>query len=134
MTRSFDFCATTDNRQRTQTDCLTPVAHARTQGKYYHLLDICLYVTDPTSMEQHLYFINNLAGIAGDDIYGASLEWCAMEVAISYTYTRRIIQVCLLSLVTPCVFADVTINVHHCAITYPATIVLFPTIQVRLLL
>jgi predicted outer membrane repeat protein len=45
--------------------------------EYNHLLDTCLYyVTDPTSMEQHLYFINNLAGIAGDDIYGASLEWC----------------------------------------------------------
>jgi predicted outer membrane repeat protein len=43
---------------------------------YYHLLDTCLYDTGPTSMEQYLYFVNNLAQIAGDDIYGASLEWC----------------------------------------------------------
>ena len=46
-------------------------------NNYYHLFDThCIYHTNPTSMEQYLYFISNLAQIAGDDIYGASLEWC----------------------------------------------------------
>ena len=43
---------------------------------YYHLLDTCLYDTNPTNTQQCLYFTNNLAQVAGDDIYGASLEWC----------------------------------------------------------
>ena len=49
---------------------------------YYYLLDSCLYYdTNPTSSEQYyLYFINNLAQTAGDDVYGASLEWCNTSV------------------------------------------------------
>ena len=47
------------------------------QAQYDYLLDInCLYDTNPTSMEQYLYFVNNLAHVAGDNIYGASLAWC----------------------------------------------------------
>ena len=44
----------------------------------YHLLDTCLYDTNPTNTytQQYLYFTNNLAQIAGDDVYGASLKWC----------------------------------------------------------
>ncbi len=45
-------------------------------AEYYQLLDTCLYDTTPTNMKQYLHFMNNLAQIAGDDIYGASLEWC----------------------------------------------------------
>ena len=50
------------------------------QIQYDHLLDTCLYDTNPwpTNTQQYLNFINNIAQIAGDDIYGAraSLEWC----------------------------------------------------------
>ena len=43
----------------------------------YYLLDThCLYDTNPSTTEQYFYFVNNLAQIAGDDIYGASLAWC----------------------------------------------------------
>ena len=44
----------------------------------YHLLDTCLYDTNPwpTNTQQYLNFINNVAQIAGDNIYGASLERC----------------------------------------------------------
>ena len=51
---------------------------------YYHLLDICLYNTNPTGSEQYLYFTNNLAQIAGDDVYGASLELCNGSVVHMY--------------------------------------------------
>ena len=44
----------------------------------YYLLDTCLYDTNPwpTNTQQYLNFINNVAQIAGDNIYGASLERC----------------------------------------------------------
>jgi predicted outer membrane repeat protein len=50
-------------------------------NNYYFLLDTnCLYDTNPTSTEQYFYFINNLAQIAGDNIYVASLAWCNRSV------------------------------------------------------
>ena len=44
----------------------------------YYLLDTCLYDINPwpTNTQQYLNFINNVAQIAGDNIYGASLERC----------------------------------------------------------
>ena len=47
----------------------------------YYLLDtLCLYDTNPSTTEQYFYFVNNLAQIAGNDVYGASLAWCNRSV------------------------------------------------------
>ena len=82
----------------------------------------CLYYTN-TVTEQYFYFDNNVAQIVGDDIYGA--------VHVLYTYTQKIIRVCLLSLVLPHVFADVIKHINHCAVTFHIVTSLVPTILVR---
>jgi predicted outer membrane repeat protein len=46
---------------------------------YLHLVDThCLYKTVNDSDNHFFYFVNNSAGISGDDVYGASLgqAWC----------------------------------------------------------
>ena len=40
----------------------------------------CLYDTNAANTEQYFYFVNNVAQIAGDDIYGASLAWCSASI------------------------------------------------------
>jgi predicted outer membrane repeat protein len=50
-------------------------------NSFYNLHDTnCLYSTNPTNSEQYFYFIDNVAQIAGDDVYGASLEWCNRSI------------------------------------------------------
>ena len=49
------------------------------QQQYRYLLGThCLYEKPPFSSNTNhsFYFINNLAGVAGYDVYGASLTWC----------------------------------------------------------
>ena len=46
---------------------------------YYLHEKNCLY-TNPTSTKQYFNFVNNLAQVAGDDVYGVSLEWCSRSV------------------------------------------------------
>ena len=46
---------------------------------YYLHEKNCLY-TNPTSTKQYFNFVNNVAQVAGDDVYGASLEWCSRSV------------------------------------------------------
>ena len=46
---------------------------------YYLHEKNCLYA-NPTSTKQYFNFVNNLAQVAGDDVYGASLEWCSRSV------------------------------------------------------
>jgi predicted outer membrane repeat protein len=101
-------------------------------NNFYYLLETnCLYDTgtDTTSMEQHLYFINNLAGIAGDDIYGASLEWCNGSVV--YIHPKNNSNLSSISgnplRVCRCdnQYKPLCRNISH------TIIFLFPTIQVR---
>ena len=46
----------------------------------YVLDSNCLYDTNAANTEQYFYFVNNVARIAGDDIYGASLAWCSASI------------------------------------------------------
>ena len=97
-------------------------------NSYDRLLDTnCLYDTN-TVTEQYFYFVNNVAQIAGDDVYGASLAWCSTCVVHIHP---KIIQVCLLSLVLPHVFADVIKHINHCAVTVYTVTSLVLTILVR---
>ena len=53
------------------------------QDDYYYLLYTnCLYDTNSANTEQYFNFVNNVAQIAGNNIYGASVEWCSRSVVL----------------------------------------------------
>ena len=89
-------------------------------NNFYYLLDTsCLYDTctnpNTSTVEQYFYFVNNMAQIAGDDVYGDSLAWCSRSVV--HIHPKKSSSLSSIS-VPPHVFVDVTKHINHCAVTF----------------